>query len=132
LVVESPVILGDIDPIASNVSLKELNGRLTGPLQGIDCPGVAGTWPSEHFGWILAISGVPFFRYNGKRLDTRCPVPWEDNGEKIQPMKYEPPDEGMDERQKEQQKLAKAEREQVKKDRDAQRKKMRKDRITAK
>jgi len=44
-------------------------------------------------------------------------------------MKYEPPDEGMDERQKEETKLAKAEREQVKKDRDAQRVKMRKDRI---
>jgi hypothetical protein len=44
-------------------------------------------------------------------------------------MKYEPPDEGMDERQKDEKNKAKAERDQVKKDRDAQRAKIRKDRI---
>ncbi len=47
-------------------------------------------------------------------------VPGEDKGEQTQPMKEEPPDEGMDQRQTEETKLAQAEGEQVQKDRDAQ------------
>jgi len=47
-------------------------------------------------------------------------------------MVYQFDDDGMNEQQKKEQKLAKAEREQVKKDRDAQREKIRNDRLTAK
>jgi hypothetical protein len=43
-------------------------------------------------------------------------------------MRYEPDDDGMDERQKLERQQAKAEREQIKKDRDAQREQIRKDR----
>jgi hypothetical protein len=93
---------------------------------------VATIWPSENFGRVLAIIGVPFFRYNGKRLDTRCSVPWENDEERVRTMVYQFDDDGMNEQQKKEQKLAKAEREQVKKDRDAQREKIRNDRLTAK
>jgi hypothetical protein len=114
-------------------SFSPLCRRLTGLLEGLDGSWRGATiWPRQNFGWVLATTSVPFFRYNGKRLDTGVRSPWEDNGEKIHPMKYEPPDEGMDERQKEEKKLAKAEREQVKKDRDAQWVKMRKNRIAEK
>jgi hypothetical protein len=47
-------------------------------------------------------------------------------------MVYQPADDGMTEQQKEQKKQAKSEREQLKKDRDAQRVKCRKDRLAEK
>jgi hypothetical protein len=47
-------------------------------------------------------------------------------------MVYQFDDEGMNEQQKKDQKLAKVEREQMKKDRDAQRAKVRKDQLPAK
>jgi hypothetical protein len=48
------------------------------------------------------------------------------------PMVYQPDDDGMSEQQKEDKKRAKAERDQLKKDRDAQRAKLRKDQIAEK
>jgi len=57
---------------------------------------------------------------------------WENDEENLRPMVYQPADEGMNEKQKEEQKLAKVEREQMKKDRDAQRAKVRKDQLPAK
>jgi hypothetical protein len=47
-------------------------------------------------------------------------------------MTYRPGDDEMDQRQKDEQKLAKADREQLKKDRDAQRAKLRKSHIPPK
>jgi hypothetical protein len=46
-------------------------------------------------------------------------------------MVYQTDDDGMNEQQKDEKKRAKAEREQLKKDREAQRLKMRKDRLDA-
>jgi hypothetical protein len=53
----------------------------------------------------------------------------EDDEKEIQPMAFRPDDNETDERQKSEQKQAKAEREQLKKDRDAQKDKVRKDQI---
>jgi ribosomal protein L18 len=47
----------------------------------------------------------------------------------MNPMAYRSGDDGMDERQKDEMKRARAERDQLKKDRDAQRLKVRKDQI---